>query len=388
MPKRFTQTGGWDAIVIGARCAGAATAMLLARSGARVLVVDREAYGTDTLSTHALMRPGVALLHRWGVLDGILAAHTPLVRTTTFHYGDEAVEVEIRPGDGIAGLCAPRRTVLDRALADAAMGAGAEVLYGVTLEALVRDDTGRVRGVCLRDAGGRVSTERTRLVIGADGRQSTVARLTDAPVLAGTSTSTAGVFGYFPGIENRGYRWFFRDGLHMAAIPTNDGLHCVCVLSPRPGYRQAFGQDAAAGFRAQVASFDPALGAAVAGPPVTGFSRYTGAPGHLRQGHGPGWALVGDAGYFKDPITAHGITDALRDAELLARAVIQSGTGGLAWYQLNRDRLSRELFEVTSEIAGFGWTLDTLRGLHARLSAAMKAEHAHMIGNATPQLVA
>src|SRR5215831_12691096 len=121
----------YDAVIIGARCAGAATALLLARSGAKVLVVDRQAYGSDTMSTHALMRGAVLQLNRWGLIPEIAAAGTPAIRSTTFHYGGEAFRVALKPDHGVECLFAPRRTVLDRLLVDAAREAGAEVRHGV-----------------------------------------------------------------------------------------------------------------------------------------------------------------------------------------------------------------------------------------------------------------
>ena len=148
----------YDAVVVGARCAGAATAMLLAREGLRVLVVDRSRYGADTLSTHALMRGAVVQLHRWGVLETLVAEGTPVVRSTTFHYGDEVIRIPLEFRDGIEGLFAPRRTVLDRVLVDAAREAGAEVVYGVRLVSLVRSGDGRVHGVVIEDGDGRLRT--------------------------------------------------------------------------------------------------------------------------------------------------------------------------------------------------------------------------------------
>ena len=124
----------YDVVIVGARCAGAATAMLLARAGHRVLVVDRGRYGTDTLSTHALMRGAVIQLHRWNVLPAVVAAGTTPVRQATFFYGDESVAVPIAPRDGIDALYAPRRHVLDRLLVDAARVAGADVAYGVRIK--------------------------------------------------------------------------------------------------------------------------------------------------------------------------------------------------------------------------------------------------------------
>src|SRR5215470_6061864 len=134
---------GYDAVVVGARAAGAATAMLLARRGLRVLAVDRGAYGSDTLSTHALMRLGVLQLARWGVLERIEALDTPRVSRTVFHYPDEVVDIPIKPQGAVPALFAPRRTVLDRVLVDAAVEAGAVVRHRVRLADLVRGAGGR-----------------------------------------------------------------------------------------------------------------------------------------------------------------------------------------------------------------------------------------------------
>ena len=135
----------YDALVIGARCAGAAAAMLMARSGLIVLAIDRGDYGTDALSTHALMRAGVLQLHRWGLLTKIVAAGTPAVRAATFHYGNDPVEVPIAPTHGVDALYAPRRTALDRLLVNAASEAGAEVRHGYALAGLLHGSGGRVR---------------------------------------------------------------------------------------------------------------------------------------------------------------------------------------------------------------------------------------------------
>ena len=124
------QSQRYDVIVIGARCAGAGTAMLLARRGLQVLAVDRDRYGTDTLSTHALMRGGVLQLHRWGLL-------------TSFNYADDVVKVQIKPQDGVDGLYAPRRTVIDKLLVDAARESGAEIAYRTRLIDIMRSPEGR-----------------------------------------------------------------------------------------------------------------------------------------------------------------------------------------------------------------------------------------------------
>ena len=184
-PRQCSIIPGYDVLVVGARCAGAATAMLMARSGLRVLVIDRGRYASDTTSTHALMRGGVMQLHRWGLLPRIVAAGTPAVRSTEFHYGEDVVQVEIRPQHGVEALYAPRRTLLDSTLVDAARAAGAEVRHGCTLAALVRHTDDRVSGAVILDGDGQPVEVTADLVVGADGIGSTVARLAGAACAVG-----------------------------------------------------------------------------------------------------------------------------------------------------------------------------------------------------------
>src|SRR5436190_2435744 len=164
-----------DAVIVGARCAGAATALLLARAGARVLVVDKGVYGSDTLSTHALMRGAVLQLHQWGVLPTIVAAGTPPVQSTTFSYREQDITVPIEPRFGVGALYAPRRALLDRILVDAAADSGAEVRYGVRVDDVITDERGRVRGITAVESGTRQRIE-ADIVVGADGLYSTIAQ--------------------------------------------------------------------------------------------------------------------------------------------------------------------------------------------------------------------
>jgi len=129
----------YDVVIVGARCAGAATAMLLARAGVDVLLVEQGTRGADTLSTLALMRTGVLQLSRWGLLEAIKSAGTPPIKTTTFHYREDTVRIRVKAKDGVDALYAPRRTLLDPLLADAAQASGAEVAYRVRLNELRRD---------------------------------------------------------------------------------------------------------------------------------------------------------------------------------------------------------------------------------------------------------
>jgi menaquinone-9 beta-reductase len=385
MPNRNSQH--YDVVIAGARCAGAATAMLLARQGARVLVLDRSRYGTDTLSTHALMRGAVLQLHRWGLLAEVSAAGTPAVRSTTFHLPGAVSTVEIQPRHGVDALYAPRRAVLDAILADAARSAGAEVRFGTSVTGLWRDRTGRVAGITGRFGAAHLEVG-ADLVVGADGRRSTVARCVGAQATHVAGASSAVVYRYFRDAGIAGYHWYYAPGSAAGAIPSNDGLTCVFAATSAERLRRELDRDADAAFWRILASAAPDLAdrlgnGATVGPPRV----FPGLTGYLRDAAGPGWALVGDAGYFKDPITAHGITDALRDAEILARVAASAGPGGVSRYQAERDELSLRLFRVTGYIASFTWTADDigdhlleLKDVMAEEVAAMTACHTHAPG--------
>jgi len=367
----------YDVVVVGARPAGAATAMLLARAGLRVLVVDRSRYGADTLSTHALLRGGVLQLHRWGLLDRLVEAGTPAVRRTTFRYHDEDVVVSIRPSHGVDALYAPRRTVLDPLLVDAAAEAGAEIRYGVTVVGLRSDRRGRVAGIIGRDDVGRPLAVDAAVVIGADGLHSTVARQVGAPLLHTGRGASAVVYGYWAGVATDGYEWIFRPDACAGVIPTNDGLACVFAAATPA----RIGRGGRSVLEAVLAAASPATAERVgAGTPPSGVRTFTGHPGFVRRAWGPGWALVGDAGYWKDPLGAHGLTAALRDAELLARAIISAATTdepepvALARYQSTRDRLSRPMFDAMDTIAGQRWSDHEIGALLHRISAATADE--------------
>ena len=369
---------GWDVVIVGARLAGASTALLLARAGLRVLCVDRARFGSDTLSTHALMRGGVLQLQRWGLLGDIVAAGTPAVRRTIFHYGGEEVSVSIRPAAGVDALYAPRRTLLDTVIANAATVAGATIRFGTALTGLLRDGDRRVVGITTRDREGRTRSERAGLVIGADGRHSLVAQEVDAPMEYRGSSASAFVYGYWAGLVAEGYEWFYAPGTSAGVVPTNDGLACVFAAGPADRVAQLV---RVGGTEHAVAALSGRLRPRLADARRVGALRYArGLPAFLRRAWGPGWALAGDAGYWKDPLSTHGMTDALRDAELLARAVpaaLESEADGLealAEYQAVRDRLALPLLEVTEGIAGYRWDLAEVRRLLMNLASTMTDE--------------
>jgi flavin-dependent dehydrogenase len=371
----------YDVVVVGARPAGAATAMILARAGLQVLIVDRGRYGTDTLSTHALLRGGVVQLARWGLLDRVAATGAPPVRGSVFHYGEQRIEVPIRPQAGVDALYAPRRTVLDPVLVDAARDAGAEARFGATITGLRRDSAGRVTGVVGYDDSGAPFTAGARFTVGADGMGSKVAHLAGAPREIGGTSAAAFIYGYWDGLPVHNYELFYRPGVAAGLFPTNGGQVCVFAATSRRRFPSASRRGVGRAYAELLGQAAPeVLDQGVSAPAPERLRVFVSRPGFLRRAYGPGWALVGDAGYFKDPITSHGITDALRDAELLARAIITVAFGeaseqaALATYQTTRNRLSARLFATTDAIASFDWDLDQIPNLLIRLSDSMRDE--------------
>jgi 2-polyprenyl-6-methoxyphenol hydroxylase-like FAD-dependent oxidoreductase len=378
----------YDAVIVGARCAGAATAMLLARQGARVLIVDRSREIGDTLSTHILMRPAVAMLHRWGLLDRIIEADTPLVQRTQFHYESQVLDIPIKPADGLDGLYSPRRWLLDRVLCDAAEEAGAELHTGVSCDSVLRDATGRVVGISLRSSDGEAHAVSADIVIGADGRQSIVAREVGAKVIASSDDRSATYYGYFDGIPNEGYRWYYGKGIAAGLVPTTNGAHCLFTSCLPEELQTRFGSEPLAGMTTMLAHWDAPLAAELAERgPIDRLRRYPGAPGHILACSGDGWALVGDAGYFKDPASAHGITDAFLDADRLSRALGRT-PGNASSYQVERDRFAPELFRITQRMASLKWEIPELQALHMQLNACMKHEAAALEGPSVRESIA
>jgi cation diffusion facilitator CzcD-associated flavoprotein CzcO len=370
----------WDVVVVGGRAAGASTAMLLARAGLRVLCVERTRFGSDTLSTHALMRAGTLQLTKWGLLESVIAAGTPAVQRTLFHYGAESVSVSIRPAAGVDALYAPRRTLIDRLLVEAATSAGAAFQFGCSVVGLDQHQVAQATDVVIRDRDGSVRTERTGLVIGADGRQSSVAELVGAGNRFAGRSASAFVYGYFRELPVQGYEWFYGPGVSAGAIPTNDELTCVFVGAP-PDRLTGLVEDGGPDIALGVLADECALGDRRRRATRVERPRYMrGIPGYLRRSSGPGWALVGDAGYWKDPLSTHGMTDAFRDAELLARAVVAAPDPGpaqrnaLAEYESVRDALALPMLDVTERLASYDWEVTEVRQLLRKLASVMTDE--------------
>jgi 2-polyprenyl-6-methoxyphenol hydroxylase-like FAD-dependent oxidoreductase len=350
-------TGTYDVIVIGARCAGSPAAMLLARKGYRVLLLDKATFPSDTMSTHFVHPPGVAALARWGLLDRLEATGCPPVETYSFDFGPLTISGSPRPIDGIARGYCPRRTVLDQLLVEAAVQAGAELREGFTVDELLSSD-GAVTGIRGHLRGGVEMSERARTVIGADGKHSLVAKAVAAEQYNERPSHLAMYYAYWSGLPTAGFdttvRAEHRRG--WAAISTHDDLTVLPFGWPVEEF-QANRKDIEANFFATIAlapEFAERVHAA------TRESRFVGSaelPGYLRKPFGPGWALIGDAGYHKNPITAMGINDAFRDAELLADALDDAFSGrrtseeAMTGYQHFRDRAALPVYELTDDFA-------------------------------------
>ena len=371
-----------DVVVVGSRCAGAATAMLLARAGHDVAVVDRSRFPSDVLSTHGLVRGGVVQLARWGLLEAVLASGAPAVREVTFVRDDTEITRTVKERAGVDLLVAPRRRVLDALLVEAARSAGAQVHTGVTVTGLRRDDAGRVVGLVARTADGQPVEFGARYVVGADGLRSRTAGWAGARMLESSTPDSAIFYMYVGGPAWPAYEFHVAPDAFAGVFPTHDGEGCVWLSRPTAALAtvRAAGSDRAAALVAQLDAVSPTLAARVRSGRVTSVVR--GAerlPNYVRQPVGPGWALVGDAGYHRDPITGHGITDAFRDAELLATAIDRSlrdpaaEPEAMAAYTDHRDSALRETFHLTKALASFPHP-DRFVELQIQLSDALERE--------------
>lgn len=347
----------YDAIIVGARAAGSPLAMLLARKGHRVLLVDRARFPSDTISTHHIHQPGVARLKRWGLLGKVRASNVPATRDIIFDVGAFALRgTPPAAADGTAEAYAPRRRVLDKILVDAAAEAGAELREGFSVEELTADG-GTVTGVRGRGARGPALTERARIVVGADGARSFVARRVEAPVYFDKGLLTANYYSYWSGVELDTVELHPRPGRLVVADKTNDGLTMVTVVRPK-GEFDLMRSNVEAEFMRALDEHAPSLAARVrAGRREERFTGTGFLPNLFRKPYGAGWALVGDAGYVKDPATAQGITDGFSHAELLAEAIDEGLSGrrrmheALADYERRRNEEVLAMFEHTTQLA-------------------------------------
>lgn len=368
-------TNDYDVVVVGARVAGAMTGLHLARAGHRVLIVDRAGPPADTLSTHALMRTAVVQLARAGILDGLTKAGTPPIRRMTLGFGSDVFSFDVRADYGVDALYAPRRTVLDALILGAAVAAGAEFETGRAVSDVLRDADGRVSGAVL---GRRSETVvvRAAFVVGADGRNSTVARLVGAVDQRIDPPTAASVYAYYSGMPDTGFDFRFATDATAGSLRTNDDLTLVWA-----GVPVAHLSEPMETFHRVLSEVAPDISAFVKGASrVERFRFTTGITSFLREPFGAGWALVGDAGFTKDPLSAHGISCALRDAELLADAISDSLSAtavetiaGRRYHQL-RDRFAVPLLSETSALASYQWGPEEASAIMRRLGSLTDAE--------------
>ena len=333
-----------DVVIVGGRVAGSATAMLLARLGHDVVVVDQASFPSDTVSTHSIARSGVVQLRRWGLLDAVVDSGAPAIRQVTFHARGESVSRPVKRKAGVAFVVAPRRYVLDTILATAAERAGACVRPGVTVISEVRH---------------------------ADG---------------------AAQYAYYAGSPWSGNEYFVTERSFAGVFPTHGGQACIwvcsCSADAKAIRRRAASRAEAFGelLERSAPQLAERLRHARRVSPVSGMLRM---PNQVRQAFGPGWALVGDAGYHRDAVTGYGISDAFRDAEFLAVALDQalgSGaeeTAALALYQRQRDQALREIFEITCRMAAYP-AVPAFIELQKQLGAAIDKQAAALAARPIP----
>ena len=348
----------YDAIVVGARCGGAPTAMLLARKGYRVLLLDRATFPSDTPTAHFLIPPGVASLARWGLLDRVRDSNCPHIRTWHLDVGPFTLSGSPPPVDGVQGAYGPRRFVLDKILVDAAVEAGVELRENFSVHELLTDRDGEsVTGIRGRTATGPMLTEQARMVIGADGMRSLVARSVQAPSYATRPPVACAYYSYWNDVPVNDIELYPREGRVVIAFGTNDGLTCIFLEWPVAMF-PTVRADLDGEFLAAIDLCAPGLAERVRGGRRA--ERFVGTadiPNFFRKPYGPGWALVGDAGFHKDPYLAQGISDAFRDAELLSEAIDAGFSGrqalddALAGYEERRNAAAMPSYELNYQLA-------------------------------------
>jgi len=347
----------YDVIVLGARCAGSPAAMLLARKGYRVLVADRATFPSDTISTHLIHPLGVAALRRWGLLERLVKTRCPPIHTYDFDFGPAVISGAPGTEEAPVGYC-PRRTILDKLLVDAAADAGAEIREGFNVEEIVIEN-GRVTGIKGHSKHGPAVVEKANVVIGADGRYSMLAEAVNAERYNEKPRLMTPYYSYWSGLPMNGhFETYIRPNRGFAAVPTHDDLTLVIVGWPFAEFETI--KTDIEGNYLKVLAMAPPFAERVNGAKRVAPFAGTPSPNFFRKPYGPGWALIGDAGYNKDPITAQGIMDAFHDAERCVNAFDQAFGGARSFddsmeeYRRVRDQQAMPMYEFTTQLATLG----------------------------------
>jgi flavin-dependent dehydrogenase len=361
----------YDAIVIGARCAGATTAMLLARQGHRVLLLERGVIPSDVHQGHFIHRHGPKRLADWGLLERVVGTNCPPLTTHLTDFGDfPLIGRDIRTGN-VAWGYAPRRRQLDQVLVEAAIEAGAEFRPNFLVEDCLWDGD-RVNGIRGRDhRKGIRSIEKALITIGADGRNSTLARAVGAPSYEQTPPLTCWYFSYWSGVPTEGFEWYMRKNRVIFSFLTNDNLFAIFIGWPIDEF-SSVKADIESQFMRVVDQIPGFADRVRSGRREERFYGTADVPNFLRRPFGPGWALVGDAGCHKDPMMAHGICDAFRDADFLSTAIHEGLAGqcalddGLMRYERRRNEAT--MGEYRENIAAARFTSVSPELLQLRLA--------------------
>ena len=365
----------YDAIIVGGRLAGAATAAQVARQGARVLLLERARFPAPTVSCPIIHNNSLACLARLDLLDAVAAIGAPRIHYLAQDFTDFAVLAPIPAVEGRDYAYSIRREVLDTAVLRAVQARyPVEVREGFAVTDLLRDGE-RVVGVRGRADGGAEERLDADAVIGADGKGSLVARLVGAARYDELPGHACVYYAYYRDFEWDGSARIFRAGDDLAALlfPAEDGLLTIAVGAPARFFPE-FQSDPEGAFERRwrmIGDLGPRGAAAERATPIRGQGP---TASFRRVPFGPGWALVGDAGYYKDPITGQGIHDALRSAELLgeARAAVQAGadwTAAMAEYQRRRDAESAAMYAFTDMLARFDPLTPETIGLFRAIAA-------------------
>lgn len=347
----------YDVVVVGARCAGASIAMLLARQGHRILMIDKESRGTDMAhSTHFVQPIAVSKLRKWGLLPA-LEAVCPAIDSYSVDFGVAHVIGMPPAADGYSRTFCPRRDVLDPILVEGAESAGVEYQPDIKVVSLLRDSES-VTGVATVNSAGIHRDIQSRIVIGADGPGSTVAKQVNAEEYHEAPVQQATVWGYWSGVSSTDLEMHFSPGRAVYSGPTSGGATLIGVNWIIDDFKEKR-RDIETNYFEVVEKLAPALAAQMKAGRLTTPLRIGSTRNFLRVPYGPGWVLVGDAGHKKDPCTAQGITDAFIDADECA-TVIDSGLRnpselmtGLAEWHRKRDARLIPLHEMTIQMAKF-----------------------------------
>src|SRR3984957_2658067 len=367
----------YDVVIVGARCAGASVATLLARRGHRVALIDRAEFPSDTISSHFLWPQGAARLASWGLLDRLKSRGCDPIPTLTFDFGSVAFTGPVPSVLGVNEAFCPRRTVLDSIVVEAAVEAGVELFEGTSVRS-VRWSEGTACGVDIKPVAGSDTHLEARLVVGADGRHSSIAAQVGAEQYAAEPPLTFAYYSYWSGVPTPSPTYHMRAGRLILRWPTNDGLTCVYMGGHHSEFA-AFRRDVEGNFMRSLDAIPGLRDEVAGGRREERFRGTADLPNYYRTSFGDGWALAGDAGHHKDSTTGFGMSDAFASAELLATAADAALVGGRPWkqalgdYQRRRDNATANGFRLTLSAASLDPLASHLQDLYEAASTRPEA---------------